>query len=662
MSYSLRRLLFGNPLSTDRLQTEKVGLLVGLAVLASDALSSVAYATEEILLALERAGTAGLPYTLPVGIAIACLIIIVATSYRQTIMEYPDGGGAYRVAHENLGPVPGLVAGAAMLTDYVLTVAVSVTAGVAAVISALPDLQPYRVLIAVMVIMVVALINLRGVRESGLVFAIPCYGFIASLGVLLLVSVFRVANQGFPPPLPPGSLEVLQPLGWLLVLRAFASGCAALTGIESVANGVRVFKEPSHVRGARVLSILAVLLTVLFIGITWLAHGYSIVPSHHETVVSQIAGKVFGRGWMYYLIQTATFVILFLAANTSFAGFPRLASLLARDSYVPRQLANLGDRLVFNNGILLLTATAIALVIGFRGDTHALIPLYAVGVFLAFTLSQTGLVVRRYRRRPPGWRRGLLINALGAVTTFLVLSILLLVKFTTGAWMIVVLLPVLVLQFLSIKKHYQGVGRLLHITEVEKLPVRPTTVLIPVAGLHRGVLRALRFAAGLGCPAQALHVATDPQVAAKLQKQWQQLQLNIPLIMLESPYRSLVAPVLEYVDQTIAQDTSAFVAIVIPEFVPSHWRHAFLHNQSALLLEFALRSRPNTVLISIRFLLSAAMQEEYEHAQAEAEAAGETPTPAPQPPPPPATEVAPPPPSPPNPGEEQVPPPTSPPA
>lgn len=632
MSGTLRRLLLGDPLPTDRMQVEKVGIPVGMAVLASDALSSVAYATEEILLALVLAGTAGLAYTLPVGIAIAALIVIVATSYRQVIIEYPDGGGAYRVSQENLGRLPSLVAGAAMLTDYVLTVAVSVTAGVAAVISAFPALEQYRVLLAIGVIIVVALINLRGVRESGLVFALPCYGFIFSVGIMLLAGLFRVvAGDGFPPPLAEGSIEVLKPLTWFLVLRAFASGCAALTGIESVANGVRVFKEPAHVRGARVLGILAVLLTVLFVGITWLAHGYRIIPSHTETVVSQIAEAVFGRSWFYYVVQTATFVILFLAANTSFAGFPRLASLLARDSYVPRQLANLGDRLVFSNGIVLLAATAIALVIIFRGQTHALIPLYAVGVFLAFTLSQAGLVARRWRRRPQGWKTGIVINAVGAMTTFLVLSVLLLVKFTAGAWMVVLLLPLLVFQFLSIEKHYRGVARLLRVDSVEKLPVHPTTVLVPVAGLHRGVLRALRFAAGLGCPARALHVATDQGEAEKLQRQWQKLHISIPLVMLESPYRSLAGPLVEYVDGVIAQDPEAFVAVVIPEFMPSHWRHAFLHNQSALVLEFALRSRPNVVLISIRYLLSVAIEEEERERRATAEAAAQAALPAPEP-------------------------------
>ena len=594
---------------------ERLGPIVGLAVFASDALSSVAYATEEILLALVLAGTAGLPYTLPTGVAIGVLILIVAFSYRQTIIQYPDGGGAYIVAHDNLGVLPGLTAAAALLVDYVLTVAVSVTAGVAAVTSAVPGLEPHRVAMGVAVIATVALINLRGVRESGFFFAIPTYAFIVSLLALIGVGLFRAETQGVPPPLAPGSLPISHELGWFLVLRAFASGCAALTGIEAVANGVQAFKQPPAKHAVQVLTSLSLLLLVMFVGITWLAHSYNVVPSHSETVVSQIAAHVFGRNWFYFVIQAATSIILFLAANTSFAGFPRLASILARDGYLPRQLANLGDRLVFNNGIILLALAAMGLLVGFGGQTHALIPLYAVGVFLAFTLSQAGMVVRWYRQRQPGWHSGLLINSIGALTTLVVLSIILMVKFRAGAWMVVFLLPILVFEFLSIKKHYAGVANLLRLDKIEKLPVHPTRVIIPVAGLHRGVLRALRFALGLNCPTEALHVAIDERAADKLRRQWEQLQVEVPLVVLDSPYRSLVSPVLDYVDSALRKDPEGFVAVVIPEFVPQHWRHAVLHNQSALLLEFALRSRPNAVLISIRYLLSEAARS----AKAEAE-------------------------------------------
>jgi len=616
MPYSLRRLLIGSPFPTSRMQHERLGPIAGLAVFASDALSSVAYATEEILLALVLAGTAGLPYTLPIGFAIGVLILIVATSYRQTVLHYPEGGGAYIVAHDNLGITPGLIAAAALLTDYVLTVAVSVTAGIAAVISAFPELLPYRVGMSIFVIAFVALMNLRGVRESGIFFAIPTYMFIFSLLTLLGAGVYRAYAYGMAPSLPPEALPAHQALSWFLVLRAFSSGCAALTGIEAVANGVQAFREPASKNAAKVLTALAILLFVMFLGITWLSRGYAIVPQEHETVVSQVARTIFGRNWMYYIIQAATSVILFLAANTSFAGFPRLASLLARDGYLPRQLANLGDRLVFNNGIILLAVSASALVIIFGGKTHALIPLYAVGVFLAFTLSQTGMVVRWWRRREPGWPIGILINSVGALTTFVVLSIILATKFVHGAWIIALLLPLLVLEFRRIKRHYEGVARLLRLDKIEKLPVRPTTVIVPVAGLHKGVLQALRFALGLNCPVEAVHVAVSDEAAEKLKEQWEKLEVGIPLHILSSPYRSLTGPLLEYVDSVLARDPEAFVAIVIPEFVPQHWLHAALHNQSAMLLQFALRSRPRAVLISIRYLLGEAL-----HAQQKAEEA-----------------------------------------
>jgi hypothetical protein len=433
--------------------------------------------------------------------------------------------------------------------------------------------------------------------------------FIVSLLTLIAVGVLRGLSSGSPTALTPSMLPAQQALTGFLVLRAFASGCAALTGIEAVANGVQAFRHPAPKHAVQVLTALAFLLLVMFIGVTWLAHGYHVIPAHNATAISQVAEHVFGRSWMYYVIQFATSIILFLAANTSFAGFPRLASLLARDGYLPRQLANVGDRLVFNNGILLLAATAIFLVVIFGGMTHALIPLYAVGVFLAFTLSQSGMVVRWWRNREPGWRSGIVINAIGAVTTFVVLAIILVVKFVHGAWMVTLLLPVMVLQFRSIRKHYEGVAELLQIDAIEKLPVRPTRVIVPVAGLHKGVLRALRFALGLRCPVRAIHVGVDATAARKLQEQWQKLETEVPLDILASPYRSLAGPLLEYVDKALAEDPEAFVAVIIPEFVPAHWAHAVLHNQSAVLLQFALRSRPNAVLISVRYLLAEAARE-----------------------------------------------------
>jgi amino acid transporter len=612
MPHSLRRLLFGSPLATSRMGEERIGPAIGLSVFSADALSSVAYGTEEVLLALAVAGSAGLNMSLYPAAAISILICIVAFSYRQTILHYPGGGGAYIVAKDNLGTTAGLIASAALLIDYVLTVAVSVTSGVAAVVSAVPELVPYRVAIAIFMIAFVALVNLRGTRESGVFFAVPTYLFIVSmLGLivagLIFTSTHAYVSLGNADWLSSWSLKTpVQGVTFFLLIRAFASGCAALTGIEAVANGVRAFREPAAQNAIKVMTALAVLLFTMFVGVSWLAHHYHIVPdpSLNETVVSQLARGMFGRGFVYFVIQAATAMILFLAANTSFAGFPRLSSLIARDGYLPRQLANLGDRLVFSNGIIILALAASILVLLFKGLTHYLIPLYAVGVFLAFTLSQTGMVVRWWRKREPGWHFGIAVNAIGALTTFTVLCTILSVKFIHGAWMVAILLPILVVEFRAIHKHYSGVARRLRLDVVEKLPVRPTTVLVPVAGLHRGVLRALRFAAGLQCPTIALHVATDPEAAEKLQRQWEKLEIDVPLTLIESPYRSLTAPLLEYVDTLLAKDAEAFVAVVIPEFVPQHWRHTFLHNQSALLLSFALRSRPNAVLISIRHSLS----------------------------------------------------------
>lgn len=608
MPHSVRRMLLGRPLATDRMDHERIGPAVGLSVFSSDALSSVAYATEEVLLALVVAGTMGTSYMLLPVVGIAILICVVAFSYRQTIMHYPDGGGAYIVAKDNLGTYPGLVAGAALLIDYILTVAVSVTSGVAAVVSAYPGLAEHRVLIAVVVIWFVALVNLRGTRESGFAFALPTYAFIVGMLALIGAGLWRTMQGPVPSALNPEWLPAQNT--WVLVtpfliLRAFASGCAALTGIEAVANGVRAFREPSAKNAIKVMSALAVLLFVMFLGLSWLAHVLHIIPdpTAHETVVSQITRAIFGRGGMYYFIQAATAMILFLAVNTSFADFPRLSSLLARDGFMPRQFAHLGDRLVFSNGIIILAAAATFLVVIFGGLTHHLIPLYAVGVFLAFTLSQAGMVVRWWRKREFGWPFGIVVNGLGAVTTLVVLSIILVVKFVHGAWMVAFLLPLLVLQFRAISKHYAGVARLLKLERIEKLPVHPTTVVVPVAGLHKGVVRALRFAVGLKCPVRAVHVSTDADTASKLREQWRKFEVDIPLEVVESPYRSLTQPLLDYVDQMLAADPQAFVAVVVPEFVPQHWRHAVLHNQSAVWLSFALRTRPNAVLISIRHVL-----------------------------------------------------------
>ncbi|MCX8053584.1 MAG: APC family permease, partial [Armatimonadetes bacterium] len=494
----VRKLLFGAPLPTARQIHERLPKFLALPVFASDAVSSNAYATEEILMALVVVGSAAWGVAQGVAVAIAVLLAIVAMSYRQTIMAYPQGGGSYTVSKENLGVLPGLIAAAALLTDYVLTVAVSVSAGVAAITSAYPQLAGDRALLGVGFVALIAYANLRGVRESGWLFAPPTYLFIGALYFMIVVGIYRVLTHAPINPIIPKSyrVPVTQPLTLFLVLRAFSQGCVAMTGTEAVANGIPAFRPPESRNAATTLTYMAAILGSLFIGITFLAHVYRVIPSPHETVVSQIARGVFGRGWFYYLIQYATAAILVLAANTAFQDFPRLSSILARDRFAPRQLANIGDRLVFSNGILVLAGVAMGLIIAFHGDTHRLIPLYAVGVFVCFTLSQAGMVIRHIRLKEPGWRPHALINGVGAFATGVVSLVIVVMKFTHGAWIVVVVIPVLVLIFHKIHQHYIELGNQLRLVDAdleEPATIRSTAIVL-AAGIHRGIVRALKYA------------------------------------------------------------------------------------------------------------------------------------------------------------------------
>src|SRR5262245_7949038 len=450
--------MLGAPLPTAQSRHERLGKATALAVFASDPLSSVAYATEEILLVLALAGSAALSYSLPVGVAIAVLIAIVVTSYRQTIRAYPQGGGAYIVARENLGTLPALVAGAALLTDYVLTVSVSVAAGVAAVTSALPALFPFRVALCVVAVIAIAVGNLRGVRESGKLFAAPTYLFVSSLFVMIVYgvagAVFNFLPEAPYEPHRPG----LEGVGLFLLLRAFSSGCAALTGVEAVSNGVQAFRSPEAENAQKVMTWLGTMAIVLFMGTTYLAYDFGLAPKPDETIVSQLARRLFGSGAPYYEIQAVTMLILLLAANTSYADFPRLSSFMARDRFMPRQFATQGDRLVFSNGIAILTVLAVLLLVVFHGETHALIPLYAIGVFLSFTLAQSGMVVHWLRLREPGWRWRVWVNGVGALVTGIVMVTIASTKFTQGAWIIVLVIPTLVLGLLVVHRHYQHVA------------------------------------------------------------------------------------------------------------------------------------------------------------------------------------------------------------
>ena len=600
--YRLKRLFVGSPLPTAQQRHERLGKATALAVFASDPLSSVAYATEEILFVLILAGSAALSYSLPIGVGIAALILIVVTSYRQTIRAYPQGGGAYIVAKDNLGVFPSLFAGAALLIDYVLTVAVSVAAGVAAVTSAVPELFPYRVWLCVLAVAGVAVANLRGVRESGKIFAAPTYVFVVSILAMVtwgvggaLFGLLRVTPYA---PHAPG----LEGIGLFLFLRAFSAGCTALTGVEAVSDGVPAFKPPEAPNARIVMAWLGAISVAMFLGITYLAYDLGIVPGGNETVVSKIARQLFGTGPVYFEIQAVTMLILLLAANTSFADFPRLSFFLARDRFIPRQFATQGDRLVFSNGILILAGVASLLLVVFLGDTHALLPLYAIGVFVSFTVSQSGMVRRWLRLKEEGWWWRVWFNGVGALVTGIVMLTLAVTKFTEGAWIVVVLIPTLVIGFLVVHRHYAEVAGQLSLEGMAPPLPMTNTVLVVVGDLHRGVVKAIQYAQTLSPSPKAVYVETDPDRTRRLEEKWGTWGLGVPLIVLTSPYRSLLGPLLEYMDH-LQENENHVVTIVIPEFIPARWWQLGLHNQTALLIKGAMLFRKNVIVTDVPYLL-----------------------------------------------------------
>jgi amino acid transporter len=596
-AYQLKRLFLGSPLPTAQSRHERLGKATALATFASDALSSVAYATEEILLVLVLAGSAALSYSLPIAFVIAGLIVIVVSSYRETIRAYPQGGGAYIVSKENLGVHAGLIAAAALLIDYVLTVAVSVAAGVAAITSALPALFPFRIWMCVIAVTAIAVANLRGIRESGKIFAAPTYLFIVSVLAMTvygaLGAIFDFIGETPYAPHAPG----LEGVGLFLFLRAFAAGCTALTGVEAVSDGVPALKAPEAHNARIVLLWLGAILVVLFLGMTYLAYDFGIVPRAGETVASQLARHVFGTGVIYYEIQVVTMLILLLAANTAFADFPRLAFFLARDRFIPRQFGTQGDRLVFSNGILILAGLAAALLVIFAADTHALIPLYAVGVFLSFTFSQAGMVRRWLRLRESGWRA--VLNGIGAVATGLVMVTIAVTKFVHGAWIVLLLIPLLVLVFVSIHRHYDDVARQLSLEDFAWPPPMTNTVLVLVGDLHRGVITALQYAKTLSASPKAVFVETDPERTRKLEDKWGKWGMGVPLIVLSSPYRSLLGPLTEYIDTLLRLGPNHMVTLVLPEFLPARWWQQILHNQTALLIKGTFLFRKNVVITDV---------------------------------------------------------------
>jgi amino acid transporter len=600
----LKRWLVGPPMPLAQARHERLTKRVALAVFSSDALSSVAYATEEILLILVLAGAAAAHLTVPIALSITALLVIVTISYQQTIHAYPSGGGSYIVARANLGTLPGLVAAAALLVDYVLTVSVSVAAGVAAITSAFPELATHKVALGVLCVAGIAMANIRGVRESGRIFAVPTYVFIVSFGLLVAVGAYRLLT-GTLPPAAPSPVASTEALTWFLVLRAFSSGCTAMTGTEAISNGIPAFRSPESRNAAITLGVMALILGTLFVGITVLASALGILPAENETVVSQIARRLFGSGLFYYLIQASTALILVLAANTSFADFPRLASLLARDRFVPRQFASLGERLVFSNGILVLAGFAALLIVIFGGETHALIPLYAVGVFISFTLSQAGMVRHWWTHHGPRWRGRLVINGVGATVTGLVAVVIAVTKFTHGAWIVVLVIPILVWSFLAMRRHYDDVALGLSLQGFDSPPEFQHTVLVLIGDVHRGVVRAIQYARTLAPTAavRAVYVETDPAQTRRLEEKWARWGLGVPLVVLTSPYRSLLRPLLDYVDQIQARGDDQMVTVVLPEFLPRRWWQHILHNQTALLVKGALLFRRNLVVADVPYLL-----------------------------------------------------------
>ena len=601
----LKRLLVGSPIPSEQAQQERLSKPVALAIFASDALSSVAYATEEILRVLVLAGSAALALTVPIGAAISLVIAIVVYSYRQTILAYPQGASDFIVAKDNLGRLPGLTAGGALLIDYTLTVAVSVSAGVAAVTSAVPALFPYRVILCVVALAGLTLGNLRGTRESGKLFAFPSYAFIGSIVLLLGAGFLSIVTGGSAARISPPALDgsVAAPLTLFLILRAFASGCTALTGVEAIADGVIAFKPP-EARNARItLAWMGTILVTFFFGITVLASIYAVVPRPEETVVSQLARRIFDDSPTYYLIQGVTTLILILAANTSFADFPRLSFFLARDSFMPRQFAHRGDRLVFSNGIVILASVAALLIALFHGDTHALIPLYAVGVFISFTLSQFAMVRRWLTRREPGWWWRTAINGLGAGTTGLVMFVIASTKFTHGAWIVVALIPILIGFFLAVNHHYRDVARQLSLEGCEQPPPLKHTVIVLVGDLHRGVLPALQYAKSISADPYAVYIEQDPEKTRLLQEKWKRWEQGIPLIVLPSPYRSLLIPFLRFLRRLQHKDEHHLITVVLPEFIPAKWWQHLFHNQTALLIKGALLFWRGVIVTDIPFHL-----------------------------------------------------------
>ncbi len=599
----LKRWLVGDPLKSTQAADERLSKTLALAIFSSNAISSVAYATEEILLVLILAGTAAVAWSIPISLAILFLVVVLTISYRQIIYEYPEGGGAYIVARNNIGELPALIAAGALMIDYVLTVAVSVAAGIAALTSAVPSLFEHREALGLVAIILMIVINLRGVRESGKFFAVPIYFAIGALGLMVVIgSIQSLSGQGVA--LSPDNQTAVEELTLFLILRSFAAGCSAVTGMEVISNGVKAFRQPESRNASTTMIHMALVLAALFMGVTFLADHYGVLPKTDETIISQLARLTFGTGALYYALQIGTMLLLILAANSAFAGFPHLASILARDGYMPRQMATFGDRLVFSNGIVILGIFACSLLVLFHGDTHALIPLYAVGVFISFTLSQSGMVRRWITKKGPHWRKNLMVNGAGAVITGIATIILASTKFTQGAWIVFLLIFILVWMFRSIHSHYKAVAEQITLTRDHRPPLpRRNIVVIPINGVNQAVIRAVDYARSHPGEIHAVMVDVDTQATARIQIQWAQWGCGVNLRALPSPYRSVMKSLLDYIEQILEKEPDIWVTVVIPEILPAHWWQSILHNQRALLLKTALLFKDRVILIDVPFHL-----------------------------------------------------------
>ncbi|WNB91537.1 APC family permease [Bacillus sp. NEB1478] len=603
MLSSLKRFLIGRPLKSTELGEQKLNKTKALAILSSDALSSVAYGPEQILIVLITVSAAAFWYSIPIAVGVLILLTALILSYRQIIFAYPHGGGAYVVSRENLGVNPGLVAGGSLLVDYILTVAVSVSAGTDAITSAFPSLHEHNVLIAIVFVLIITTLNLRGLTESASILAYPVYLFVLALFILIGVGIYNIATGQVSPELHTPIGTPVAGLSLFLLLRAFASGSSALTGVEAISNAIPNFKDPAPNNASKTLMAMGALLAVLFSGIVYLAYYYGITPSETETVVSQIANDTFGRGFMYFFIQGTTALILILAANTGYSAFPLLAVNLAKDGFIPRMFTIRGDRLGYSNGILALGIASIILIIVFQGQTEHLIPLYAVGVFIPFTLSQTGMIVKWVREKPKGWVSKLIINATGALISFIVTIMFFLTKFDQ-VWSVLVFLPIIILLFHRIKKHYDLVGEQLRIRLIEgSKPIEGNVVIVPVAGITHVVENSINYATSIADQVIAVYVAFERENEKIFEEKWEKWQPNVRLVTLHSQYRSIIHPLTKFIDtvEKKASENNYRVTVLIPQFITKKSWHNILHNQSSLLIRAYLLYKRDVIVATVPY-------------------------------------------------------------